>query len=268
MRSILRRTALLAALLLPPLAAQAQAPAPAATAAPASKLDAIIAAGVLKVGLTGDYKPFSFRDPQTGTFSGIDVDMAEALAKAMGVKLEVVQTSWPTLMADLMAGKYDIGMGGITINLPRLKTAFFSNAVMVAGKTPIALCANKDKFQTLAQIDQPGVTVIANPGGTNESFDRANLHAAKILVYPDNATIFEQIVQGHADLMITDGVETRLQQKLHPELCAIHPDKPFNTSELGYMLPRDVPLKLFVDEFLREADRTGAHAAIVSKWLD
>jgi cyclohexadienyl dehydratase len=260
MLRFLRRATLLFAIVLLPPAAKAQAP--------ASRLDAIIAAGTLKVGLTGDYKPFSFRDPQTSTFSGIDVDMAEALAKALGVKLEIVQTSWPTLMPDLLAGRYDIGMGGITINLPRLKTAFFSVPVMVAGKTPIALCANKDKFQTLAQIDQPGVTVIVNPGGTNEAFDRANLHAAKIVVFPDNATIFEQVVQGHADLMITDGVETRLQQKLHPELCAIHPDQPFNTSELGYMLPRDMPLKLFVDEFLRESDRSGAHTAAVSRWLD
>jgi cyclohexadienyl dehydratase len=235
---------------------------------PASRLDAILAAGTLRVGLTGDYKPFSFKDPQTGMFSGLDVDMAQALANAMGVKLEIVPTAWPTLMADLLAGKYDVGMGGITINLPRLKTAFFSNPVMTAGKTPIALCANKDRFQTLEQIDRAEVTVITNPGGTNEAFDRTNLHAAKILVFPDNATIFEQLVQGKADLMITDGVETRLQQKLHPELCAIHPDKPFSTSELGYMLPRDMPLKLFVDEFLREADRTGSHTALVAKWLD
>jgi cyclohexadienyl dehydratase len=231
-------------------------------------LDAILAAGVLRVGLTGDYKPFSFRDPQSGAYSGIDVDMAQALAAALGVKLEIVPTAWPTLSADLSAGKFDIAMGGITINLPRSKTAFFSTPVMTAGKTPIALCTNKDKFQTIAQIDQPGVTVIVNPGGTNESFDRATFHAAKIELFPDNATIFDELAHGHGDVMITDGVETRLQQKLHPELCAIHPDEPFTRSELGYMLPRDTPLKLFVDEFLREVDRTGEHAMIVAKWLN
>jgi cyclohexadienyl dehydratase len=231
-------------------------------------LDAILAAHTLRVGLTGDYKPFSFRDPKTGSVTGIDVDMAQALADAMGVKLEIVPTTWKTLMPDLLAGKFDVGMGGITINLQRLKTAFFSDPVMVAGKTPIALCANKDKYQTLAQIDQPGVTVIANPGGTNEAYDRATLRKATIKVFPDNATIFDQLVQGHADLMITDGVETQLQQKLHPQLCAIHPDKPFTNSQLGYLLPRDMPLKFFVDEFLREADRSGAHAKINAKWLD
>ena len=49
-------------------------------------------------------------------------------------------------------------------------------------------------------------------------------------MFRDNAAIFDELVAGHADLMITDGVEARLQQKLHPGLCAIHPDAPFTVS--------------------------------------
>ena len=66
--------------------------------------------------------------------------------------------------------------------------------------------------------------MIANPGGTNERFDRAHLHAAQIVVYPDNLTIFDKIARGEADLMITDASETRFQQKQHAGVfCAIHP---------------------------------------------
>ncbi|MGA9869233.1 MAG: transporter substrate-binding domain-containing protein [Acetobacteraceae bacterium] len=235
--------------------------------APATRLDAILARGTLRVGLTGDYKPFSFLDKASGSTTGLDVDMAQDLAKAMGVKLEIVHTTWPTMMADLQGGKFDIAMGGVTITLARLKSAYFTIPVMTSGKTAIARCAEKDKFQTLAEIDRPGVKVIVNPGGTNESFDKANLKQAEIVPFPDNATIFDQLVAGEADVMITDGVETRLQQKLHPELCAIHPDHPFNTSELGYMLPRDVTLKFFVDEWLREMNQTGARQKLVAQWL-
>ncbi len=90
----------------------------------------------------------------------------------MGVKLEIVHTTWPTMMADLQSGKYDIAMGGVTITLARAKTAFFSIPVMGSGKTAIARCADQAKYQTLAEIDRPGVRVIANPGGTNESYDK------------------------------------------------------------------------------------------------
>ena len=269
----IRRAALAALLAVMPCfvagAAMAQqAPASEARSEPAhSLLDSILARGVLRVGLTGDYKPFSFRDPANDGFTGLDVDMAGALAKAMGVKLDIVHTTWPTMMADLMAGKFDIAMGGVTITLPRMKQAYFSIPVMQSGKTAIARCADKTKYQTLAEIDRPGVRVIVNPGGTNESFDKANLHHAQIVLFPSNTTIFEQLVAGKADVMITDNVETELQQKLHPELCAIHPDNPFNHSRLGYMMPRDVTLKFFVDEWLNEMNETGAHKKLVEKWL-
>jgi cyclohexadienyl dehydratase len=250
-------------------AARAQGPGAAQAASVTGKLAEIQARGSLRVGLTGDYKPFSIVDKQApGGMQGIDVDMAESLAKSLGVKLELVQTSWPTLMPDLLADRFDLAMGGITITLPRARTAFFSDPVMKGGKTAIARCTDKDKYQTLAEIDRPGVRVIANPGGTNESFDRASLHQAQVVMFPDNAHIFDEVVAGHADVMITDGVETRLQQKLHPELCAIHPDRPFNTSELAYMMPQDAAWQQYVDQWLRISDETGEHARIVGKWLN
>ncbi len=266
---IMRYAAMAACIAATPLAAAIPALAQPATAPVQTQtlLDAIIARGVLRVGLTGDYKPFSFRDKTTGSTTGLDVDMAASLARGMGVKLQIVPTTWATLMPGLLAGKYDIAMGGVTITLARMKTAFFSIPVMASGKAAIARCADVSKYQTLAAIDRPGVRVIANPGGTNESYDRAHLHNAQIVMYPDNATIFQQLVNGHADVMITDGVETQLQHRLHPQLCAIHPNHPFNRSELGYMMPRDVALKFFVDEWLRQMRMTGARQKLVAKWI-
>lgn len=234
---------------------------------PASRLDEIIARGTLRVGLTGDYRPFSALDKATGQYSGLDVDLANALAASLGVKLEIVPTAWGALLADLAAQKFDVGMGGISVTLERQKTAFFSAPVMRTGKTPIARCTDKDRFLALTDIDKPGVKVIVNPGGTNEKFDRANLHAAEIVLFPDNARIFDELAAGHADLMITDSVETRLQQKLHPELCAVHPDAPFDFGELAYLLPRDVAWQQYVNQWLHLSNETGALRRAQDKWL-
>lgn len=253
MHRILLRTVLLLLVALP---ARAQ-----------TVLDAILARGVVRVGLTGDYRPFSIKDA-AGKFEGFDVDMAESLAKGLGVKLEIVPTAWPTLMTDLQAQKYDIGMGGISVTLDRAKTAYFSAPVMRSGKTPIARCADQARFTSLAEIDQPGVRVITNPGGTNERFARANIKHAEITVFADNATIFDELVTSHADVMMTDAIETRLQQRLHPELCAVHPDHPFNFSELAYMLPRDPALKAWIDQWLHIQSETGEQQLLLAKWLD
>lgn len=232
-----------------------------------NRLDSVMQRGTLRVGSTGDYKPFSHRDPASGHYQGIDIEMAGLLAKALGVKLEVVGTTWPSLMKDFGEDKFDIAMSGVSVNLERQKKALFSIPYLRDGKTPITRCENKDRFQTLQQIDRPEVKAIVNPGGTNERFARANLKSAQIEVYPDNVTIFDQIVAGKADLMITDAVETRLQQKLRPQLCAIHPEAPFDYSEKAYLIPRDWLFKAYIDQWLHQAIQSGAFGKIHDKWI-
>ena len=232
-----------------------------------SRLDDILSRGVLRVGTTGDYKPFSYRPTASAEFVGLDIELAGQLAKALGVKLELVPTSWPSLMKDLGDDRFDIAMGGVSISLERQKKALFSIPYLRDGKTPITRCENKDRFQTLAQIDQPGVRLIVNPGGTNERFARANIKQASITVYPDNVTIFDQIVAGKADLMMTDAIETRLQQKLKPMLCALHPEAPFDFSEKAFLLPRDLFWKDFVDQWLHQTLASGAFSPLLEKWL-
>jgi cyclohexadienyl dehydratase len=91
-------------------------------AQPSSRLDDIVKRGTLRVGMTGDYLPFTYLDKATSKFRGFDVDMAETLGKALGVKVEYVQTAWPRLTQDFDADKFDIAMGGISIT-PRSAAA-------------------------------------------------------------------------------------------------------------------------------------------------
>ena len=62
--------------------------------APATLLDRILARGYILVGTCGDYKPFTYFDPETKEFSGIDIDMANELGKALGVETRFVKTTW------------------------------------------------------------------------------------------------------------------------------------------------------------------------------
>lgn len=257
---MIRILAALAAALLLVSSAQAQQP---------SRLDEIVKRGTLRVGMTGDYLPFSYLDRATQQFRGFDVDMAEALGKALGVKVQYVQTAWPQLMQDFEADHFDIAMGGISIAPDREKKGLFSTPIMHEGKTPIARCADKDKYDTIAEIDRPGTRVIVNPGGTNERFARANLKTAEIKTWNDNVTIFDEIAKGDADVMMTDASETRYQQKLHPGvLCAVHPDKPFDSAEKAYWLQRDAALKAFVDQWLRTAGADGSTRKIYAAWFE
>jgi ABC-type amino acid transport substrate-binding protein len=77
-----------------------------------TRLDAIVGGGTLRVGLTDDYRPFSFADG-SGKVEGIDVDMAMSLAQSLGVRLEIVKTSWSALKSDLGRNSFDIAMSQV-----------------------------------------------------------------------------------------------------------------------------------------------------------
>ncbi|TJZ54726.1 transporter substrate-binding domain-containing protein [Streptomyces piniterrae] len=231
-------------------------------------LDTIPRRGVLRVCTTGDYRPFTHLDTKTGKYSGVDIDMAENLAKNLDAKPRYIATTWADLAGDLTAGRCDIAMGGVSITLARARTAYFSEPTRTDGKTPIVRCADKDKYRTLAQIDRPGTDVIVNPGGTNEEFARTHIKRATIKVHPDNTTIFDEITAGRADVMMTDASETRYQAKIHPELCAVHPDKPFSFSEKGYALPRgDDEFKAYVDQWVHLATHDGTYRKYEDAWM-
>jgi len=111
--------------------------------------------------------------------------------------------------------------------------------------------------------------VIANPGGSNERFARANFKTAQLTIHPDNIGIFNEVLTGKADVFVTESAEAIVQQKLVPGLCAVNPDKPLQYGEMGYMLPRgDVITKAYVDQWLHLINANGDYQRIASRWLN
>lgn len=206
-------------------------------AAAARDLTEIIDSGTLRVGTTGDYKPFSSREGNS--FAGFDIDMAEAIAGALGVELEFIETSWPTLMDDLKADKYDIGMGGISRTVVRQIQARFSQPYVTYGKTPLVRAEDVDRFGSLADIDQAGVRIGVNPGGTNEAFVTQNIRNAEVVVMESNLAIPPAVAAGEVDVMITDSPEAIFYSRENEALAAPLADAPFTQSQLGYLMAAD-----------------------------
>jgi cyclohexadienyl dehydratase len=229
-------------------------------------LDQIVATGQLRVGTTGDYSPFSYL--KGDTYEGIDIELAQDLAASLGVELSLIKTSWPTLMEDLENGAFDIGMSGISKNLQRQKSALFSYSYHSGGKTPIVRCENTAKFSKLELIDLATTRLIVNPGGTNEQFVRKNIKNANILIHENNRTIFDEIVAGRADIMITDALEVTVQAQSHSELCAAMPGETLSFQEKAFLLPRDMIWQQYVNGWLSQRTGEGRLKRIFAKHLD
>ena len=114
--------------------------------------------GTLLVGTTGDYRPLSYREAD-GNYWGFGIEMAEKIAERIGVGFEFVNTSWPTLTADVLAEPqtFDLAIGGITITDTRKETMLMSDGYLANGKTILCRAADADRYQSLADIDKPEV---------------------------------------------------------------------------------------------------------------
>lgn len=211
-------------------------------------LSRIRAAGILRVGTTGDYVPFCRLGPD-GHYSGADIDMAHDLASRLGVDIRFVPSVWASLLDDFLADRFDIAMGGVTVTPPRQDKAFFSVPNFVDGKRPLARRELADQLTSIEAIDRPGIRVIANPGSANEAFAKAHFTRAHVTIHHDNASVFDELVAGRADVMVTDGLEADHQADLHPELVAV-PIAPFTRLEKAYMFGRDTAMKAYIDAWL------------------
>jgi cyclohexadienyl dehydratase len=221
-------------------------------------LDRVRATHLLRVATTGDYAPFSL--DANGRLSGADIELARDLAAHLGVEPVFVRTRWPGLVDDLRTGRFDVALSGIGYTEERAALGLYSAAYHTGGKTLIARCEDRERFDTPAELDRPEVRVIVNPGGTNERYVRAHVHQAQIVMHPDNRGVFAEIVAGRADVMVTDDVEAELQARRRPgQLCRTYPGT-LTRGEKRILMAPDPALQAVVDGWLAGAKAAGEPA--------
>ncbi|SDG25789.1 cyclohexadienyl dehydratase [Selenomonas sp. WCT3] len=236
----------------------------------AGHLEDISARGTIRIGTTGDYIPMSYLNPQTGKYEGIDAELSKLIADSLGVKIQYVPTTWPTLTTDMQAGKFDIALCGISRNYNRAKNMAMSDAYGegLFGKTILCRAKDAKRFQSIAAMDKPEVRVMINPGGTNEKFAHANFQQAQLIVYKDNADIPRQIAEGKADIMITETVEAAHYVRMDKRLAAPLKDKPFTRHSCGILMQKgDQEWLNYINFVLAELKMDGTMDRLEKKYL-
>lgn len=228
--------------------------------APLTRLQLIRQSGVLRIGVPGDYAPFAI--VRGDSLYGADIRMAHALAAAMGVKPVFVKTSWSALSADMQNNRFDIALGGISVTPARAKLAVFSVPYHRGGKTFLCRRADSAKFSQPADVNKPAVRLIVNHGGTNESVAKSMFPFATLIVFPNNTGVFDEIINGHADVMLTDDTEADLKALQYPQLCRSFPGT-IDESGKAIWIQDDGALVNFINRWMRNALAAGQP----QKWL-
>lgn len=233
-----------------------------------SRLPQIIQKKEIRVGTSGDYQPFSYFNPKTNQYEGMDIALAQKLGEALGVKVTFVPFKWPDLTNDLLADKFDIAMGGIGRNLARGTVLAYTHSYLTFGTCPLVRKGDEGRYPDLASIDKPEVKVILNQGGLNDRYFSALLKQATILRHNKNEEIGLKVKEGTADVWITDNVEALFWAQQFPELVAVNPQKTFTVGTKGYMIRQGDQIFLnWLNLWLEQMFLEGEIQKLEQQWL-
>lgn len=231
-------------------------------------IDRIQQRGVLLAGTTGDYRPLSYLENDS-IYWGFEIDMSGEIAEILGVGVEFVSTSWPTLTNDVLAEpqKFDFAISGITITDERLQIMAMSDGYLANGKTILCRVEDTAMFHSLSDIDKPEVRVMVNPGGMNEKFANENLTHSTIIVHPVNDEIPALIAEGDADIMITETTEAPWYVQNDSRLAAPLLNKPFTHGEIGILMRRGQDdLLQFLNDLISQMKEDGSLQKMKEKY--
>ena len=223
----------------------------------------IQARGVLRVGVSGDYRPFSFCTNEITRCEGFDVDVARRIAADLGITLTTVRFRWPEVLTDLNARAFDIAMSGITIRPERVLHATFTQPYVTAAA--MVLVADAARFPSLAAVDQSQVRVAVNAGGHLEQVARGRLLSATISPTAKNLSLPTLVLHGQADALVTDSLEAVHFLAAYPSLSAL---PAFGRDRKAYMLRRsDSDIRTWLDHWLGEREADGFLASLRTQWF-
>jgi ABC-type amino acid transport substrate-binding protein len=168
-----------------------------------NKLETIKKTNKLRVCIWPEYYGISYLNPRTQQLTGIDSDLAKELAKDLKVKLEFVQSSFPTLINDVTEDKCDIAMFAIGNTKTRREKLRFTTPHLASDIYAITTKSNK-KIKKWDDIDKRGVVVVVAKGTYHEPVMKEKLKNAELLVVNSFKEREEEVLSGRADVFMTD----------------------------------------------------------------
>ncbi|WP_026350131.1 transporter substrate-binding domain-containing protein [Bordetella sp. FB-8] len=231
-------------------------------ASASSTLQKVLQRGMLRVGDCLSFAPFGFMD-QNGKPDGYDVDLAKELAKEMGVKLEMVDTTSANRIPNLQTGKVDVVFCNFTRNLERAKEIEFTSPYVVASE---AMLVRKSSGIHSAK-DMANRTIATVKGSTNGDEVRSMGIPVKIQEYDSSQAAILAVKQGQADAMIEDNNFLAYQAKLDPSLKVTDDALvPLEYNAFGVKQGDQIWLN-YLNLFLFNINASGLNKQLYNKWF-
>lgn len=154
-------------------------------------------AGKLVIATSPDFPPFESLSGD-GKVEGIEIDILETVCKELGVTLEIQQMDFDSVLPGVQAGKYDMGVSGISVTEKRQKNVLFTEPYCLAAQAIVV----KEGSLITGKADLTGKTVSVQTGTTAESFCMENGYTVN--AYAANNDAQSAVLQGKVDAWVID----------------------------------------------------------------
>jgi polar amino acid transport system substrate-binding protein len=222
--------------------------------------------GVLKVGMEAGYMPFEMRNKK-GEIIGFDVDMVTAMAEAMGVELELVNTQWDGIIGALVTKKFDLIASGMTVTQQRNLQINFADPYITVGQTLLLAKKHEGKITSYEQLDSPDYTLTTKLGTTGDFAAKKYLPNAERQAFETEQEAAMVVLQGKADAFVYDHPFNAIFAARNKGKV-VFLDEPFTYEPLAWAVRKGDPDFLnWLNNFLRQMRGDGSYDEIYAKWF-
>ncbi|MBE0339142.1 transporter substrate-binding domain-containing protein [Paenibacillus sp. 23TSA30-6] len=236
-------------------------------AAAGNQLEAIKKAGVIKVGMMGTYQPYNFLNDKK-ELDGFDVDIANELAKRIGVKAEFTAQEFSGLIPSLQKKKFDAVISQVTITSDREKVIDFTEPYITNN---VNIIVNNKTNDITKLEDFKGKTIGVGLGTNDESYLRNEVLPKvgdfEIKTYDDVITSLKDLNSGRIDATINNLYALKpIVDKNGFQIKAV--GEPIKSDQAGVAINKDTPeLKAALNKALKEMKEDGTYKTIFKKWF-
>lgn len=216
--------------------------------------------GKLIMATNAEFPPYEYRENQE--FVGIDVEIAQEIAKSLGKELQIEDMAFDSIIPALVSGKADIGVAGITVTEDKLLNVDFTDTYVQASQ---AIIIKTDNTKITGPDSLEGKTIGVQLGTTGDQF-ASDVKDSKVERYNKGFEAVQALAQGKIDAVMIDD---QVAKALAAETEAVKVlDEPFTTEEYAIAVKKgNTELVEQINAALKELKDSGKLQEIVDKYI-
>jgi polar amino acid transport system substrate-binding protein len=242
-----------------------------ADSAASSKVpSAITSKGTIVVAADATYAPDEFIGTDGTTVEGMDADLAVALGKVLGLKVQVTNVKFDNIIPGLASGKYDLGMSSFTDTKDREKTVDFVT-YFTAGTSFFVKKSGGPNIQSLNDLCghhvsvESGTTELTDAQGQAKTCTSGGKAAVDVQVYPDQNSANAALNSGRADVGMADSPVAAYQVKQANGVFALSGPS-YGNAPYGIAIPKGNGMAAAVLQAVKDVMADGTYTTILKKW--